>query len=469
METGPYANPAQAAVALRKGLAADPGNLTFRKGLMALYRGQGRLREALAMALDGPLDGELGRMLRMVRAELGEAGELLEQVKGAPDEAELVREAAAWAVAALQWPAALALFGRAVALRPEDWEAWLMACKALLQLHRLEEAEAMAAGLLEQAGPEGDLRAQLGFLRGVSLMLRGRFEEGLPWLECRFAMEDGPPVEALPVPFWQGGPLAGKTLLIQAEQGYGDTFMMARYVAGLARQGAKVLVRPLAGTGDLLATCEGLAGLAEGQVILPGDALQATLMSLPGLCGTRLDTIPDGVPYLWVPRSVPGREAIDACLDGAGPGLKVGLVWAGNPRHALDGLRSIPPELLEVFAALPGIVWVDLQVPAGPRPGLPMVDLARHLGTFSATAYALERLDGLISVDTATVHLAGALGRPAWLALPWLPDWRWLMDRRDSPWYPTLELWRQPAPGDWASVLENMRVRLGEDGFRIIR
>jgi len=461
LDTGPYANPAQAALALRRALAADPGNIVVRLGLMELFRQQGRLDEARALG-EAALGqgGDLPRLMGLIYAELGAVEPLLEMISAHDGAGLAALDAGARALNVGRLDAALALFRWGLERRPEDWGGWLNLCKALIHAHRLEEAQERAAQMMEMPLGDEELKAQFGFLRAVALLLQGRLPEGLPWLECRFGMRGGARVDPLPLEPWRGEDVAGRTLVIQAEQGFGDVFMLARYARVLAARGAKVLLRPQKGTQGVLATCDGLSGLAEGQVELPANALQVPIMSLPALCGTTLETIPRQVPYLGVPSVVPNREAIDACLGQAGSLRRIGLVWAGNPVHNQDRERSLSPELLEVFAGVPGVAWVDLQVMKGPRPALPMLDLARHLSDFSDTAYAMERLDGLISVDSSPVHLAGALGRPVWLALAWLPDWRWMLERRDSPWYPTVELWRQPSPGDWVSVLMGMRERL---------
>jgi len=459
LETGAYANPAQAALALRRALAGDPGNRTFQLGLIELYRGLGRLEEARALAesVQAAEHPEGRRLLALVYAELGATGPLLDLARaGAEDLAAL---AGTHATAAGRWETGVALLGLALERDPGDFASGLTLGKALVHAHRLAEARDHLARLLARPWPEPS-RARAGFLLAVALLLEGRLEEGLPWLENRFRMEGGPRLEPMPLQPWTGGELAGRTLLLESEQGFGDVFMLVRYVEILAGRGARVVLRPLVGTEGVLATCRGLDALVAGRSLLPADTLRAPLMSLPGLCGTRLETIPARVPYLRVPDEVPHRAGIDACLAAAGPGRRIALVWAGNPAHNQDQDRSMPPELLETFAGLPGIVWFDLQVQAGPRPDLPLADLARHLGDFSDTAYALSQMDLLISVDSSPVHLAGALGRPVWLLLARLPDWRWMLERRDSPWYPTVELWRQPTRGDWLPVLAEMRERL---------
>ncbi len=464
LETGPYAHPAQAALALRRALAGDPRNLTFRLGLMELYRRLGRLEEARRLGEEEPAPGVTGS-LAVVLAELGDAGAALARCAGHPDEAALLFEAGYRALAAAQYEAADQLLARGLALDPAHWLARIQRVNAQVRLQRLDVALELAARTF--ADPEVPLagKALAGFLTGVCHLLEGRLAEGLPWMEWRHQMEGGPNLDPLPLEPWRGEAPAGLSLLLRAEQGFGDAFMMARYVPLLARQGARVFLQPQPGTRGLLETVEGLEALVDGEAVLPAGTRVVPVMSLPWLCGTTLDTVPGGVPYLRVPADVPSRAAIDACLDAAPPGRRIGLVWAGNPAHHQDAERSMPPEMLEVLAEVPGVTWVDFQVARGPRPALPLVDLAAHLSDFSDSAYALSRLDGLISIDSSPVHLAGALGLRAWVALAHCPDWRWMLARRDSPWYPTLELWRQPAPGDWAAVVHGMRDRLLAGAF----
>jgi hypothetical protein len=428
---------------------------------MEIYRLQGRLQEARRLGEEGPgagAGGDVGVQLRLVYAELGEAEPLLALLAGRPGEGPELLEAGTHAVMKGQYAAAITLLRRGLEREPLAWAEWLVLCKALVRARRFAETLDLVPWIMERT--EGDLRAQAGFLAGVCHLLEGRFPEGFRWMEWRHAMEGGPHLEELPMEPWRGEPLAGRKLLLQAEQGFGDVFMMARYVPVLAAMGAGVLMQPQPGTWGVLETCEGLEALVEGQVVLRTGTLKAPVMTLPLLCGTTLQTIPADVPYLRVPDHVPSREAIDALLDSAPPGRRIGLVWAGNPTHHQDDERSMPPEVLEVLGDVPGVTWVDFQVRRGPRPGLPMLDLASLITDFSDSAYALGRMDGIISVDSSPVHLAGALGTPVWLAVAHLPDWRWMLDRRDSPWYPTVEIWRQPEPGDWASVLESMRERL---------
>jgi hypothetical protein len=196
----------------------------------------------------------------------------------------------------------------------------------------------------------------------------------------------------------------------------------------------------------------------------PPFDLHCPLLSLAERFGTSLATIPAEIPYL-----VPEPAAVERWRDalGDGPGLRIGLVWAGNPGHRNDRNRSIAVERLQPLFQVPGIRWFSLQV--GPRAGdvarLPLglvADLSASLSDFAETAAVIANLDLVLAIDTAVVHVAGALGRPVWAMLSFAPDWRWLLDRDDSPWYPSLRIFRQPIPGDWATVVGNVRRALAD-------
>jgi hypothetical protein len=209
----------------------------------------------------------------------------------------------------------------------------------------------------------------------------------------------------------------------------------------------------------LLETVRGINQVIPAGLPLPDFDLQTCLLDLPAIFDTRLETIPANVPYLEAkPAESWGRAA-------------VGLVWAGNQAHANDRNRSLTLPELAPLGQVPGVNFFSLQ--KGPQatellaspPGLRITDLAGNLVDFADTAAAILGLDLVITVDTAVAHLAGALGRKVWTLLPFAPDWRWLLDREDSPWYPTMRLFRQPRPGDWATVIEDVAARLS-DAYR---
>jgi hypothetical protein len=255
-------------------------------------------------------------------------------------------------------------------------------------------------------------------------------------------------------PLWKGDfPIAGKSVLLHAEQGLGDTIQFIRYLPLIVARGGKVILRCPEELANLLASVPGIDRLILPKDPLPGFDVHCSLVSLPHLMQTTLDTIPANVPYL--------RADSAAVRDwrariGDEHRRKVGLVWAGRPGHVHDRRRSMSLKSLEPLAGLQNTVCfyslqkgdASLQAKGSP---LEMRDWTHDLHDFAATAALIEALDEVISVDTSVAHLAAALGKPVRLLLQHTPDWRWMLDRNDSPWYPTVRLYRQPSPGDWSA------------------
>ncbi len=465
---GPYAHPAQAVLALRQALAREPESPGLLRGLAALLLKLGRFEEAYVLLETRRTSRETSDFPGYLHAWAclgsGRMDTLFERLAGHPQEGPWCLDLGTEAGLLGRWDLAVRLLERAHDLLPGDAEAIQRLGSALEQNHRFDDAIRLLAQALESREASSPEHARLRLHLGEDLLRLGDFARGLPLLESRFEVENTHPAPLSLAP-WRGESLEGRSILLRGEQGYGDMFMFLRYAGVLAARGARVLVEALPHMTDLQVTCPGVHAVVPGGAALPADTLQAPLGSLPLLCGTEPHAIPAAVPYLRVPERVPHREVLDACL-GLGRGTRrIGLVWAGNPRHPRDWERSIPPEALDLLGDVPGITWYSLQLRATATPALPLVDLAPHLGDFADTAYALERLDGLISADTSPVHLAGALGRPVWAAVAHVPDWRWLLSRSDSPWYPTLELWRQSVPGDWPSVFASLALRLKVSGF----
>jgi Flp pilus assembly protein TadD len=344
---------------------------------------------------------------------------------------------------------AAAHFERAVALSPDDAEAALNLCSARHGQGRLEEALALARRAV-QLKPDF---AEGQWNEAVLLLTMGDLEAGFTKHEWRWRVGQIAPRD-LPGPVWQGESLAGRTILTYAEQGFGDTIQFLRYVPMLAAQGARVVVEVPKALARLAGSVAGASTVVAQGAALPDYDCQCALASLPLRFGTGLATIPADIPYLAADAAALARWRLRI---GSG-GRRIGLVWAGSPLHRKDAQRSIPIELLAPLLDLPDTAWFSLQV--GERapdlaklpPGR-VVDLAPELGDFAETAAALEALDLVIGVDTAVLHLAGALGRPGFLLLPFTADWRWLTGRADSPWYPSLQLFRQKSPGDWAGAI----------------
>ena len=278
-------------------------------------------------------------------------------------------------------------------------------------------------------------------------------------------------------PCWQGEDIAGRTLLLHAEQGFGDTLQFIRYVKLVAASGARIIleVQP-----ELARLCAALPGIEPGgiQVVATGAALpdfdlHCPLLSLPHVFGTDLTTIPAAIPYLAVD---PALANLWASRLSTGPvggtGLRVGLVWAGHAQshrayaRRIDPRRSLALATLAPLGAVPGIAFVSLQKGAPAEelanPPFTISDPMAEVKDFAETAAIIAGLDLVISVDTAVAHLAGALGKPVWMLSRFDGCWRWLRERQDSPWYPTLRLYRQPSPGDWAPALAALAADLAK-------
>jgi hypothetical protein len=204
----------------------------------------------------------------------------------------------------------------------------------------------------------------------------------------------------------------------------------------------------------------GITALLTPEDAVPPHDLHCSVMSLPLLCRTSLATIPGGVPYL---RADPDAAAAWRARIGASVGRKIGLAWQGNPDYLLDRLRSISPARLRMLDGARDAVFVSLQLPRpAVTPPVPLIDPTDELADFADTAALMAALDLIITVDTSVAHLAGALGRPVWLLNRFNTDWRWLMERDDSPWYPTMRIFRQSTPGDWDGVLAAVRAALDD-------
>jgi tetratricopeptide (TPR) repeat protein len=321
-------------------------------------------------------------------------------------------------------------------------------------LQALNRHEAALASYAEAATLAPDYAGAQWNLALAHLAL-GNFAEGWAGYEWRWRDGELTP-RALPAPLWTGGDLTGKTLLVHAEQGLGDTLQFARYLPLLAARGARVVFeaqRPLL---PVLASLRGVGDLVAAGERLPPFDLQVPLLSLPGIFATTLDSIPRDIPYLRAPAE---RVAVWRVALAALPRPRIGLVWAGRPGNRNDRQRSLSLGDLAPLLDLPDASIVSLQTELRDgdaallqrHPGVTL--LGERLHDFADTAAVMGELDLVVSVDTAAAHLAGALGCALFLLLPFSAEWRWLRQREDSPWYPTPRLFRQPPPGDWEAVV----------------
>ena len=385
-----------------------------------------------------------------------------------------------------RWDEALASYDRALALRPDHTEWQLNRCAALKALGRWDEALAscertlalrpdsaeahLARGtVLEEVGRYDEMFAEYDravvlkpdfaeaqYNRALALLLRGDYERGWPGYEWRWENHAKLSLEKrnFRQPLWLGETsLAGKTLLVYSEQGLGDAIQFGRFIAAVARLGAAVILEgqpPLVG---LLDSLEGVSQVIPDGSPLPPFDYHCPIMSLPLALKNTLDTLPRSVPYL---RGDPTEVVAWHTRLGERKRPRVGLVWSGNPKQGNDRNRSF--RLGSWLEHLPReLDYFCLQKQIHPRDEATLAAnpwIARHdeVGTLTGTAALCECLDLVISVCTSIAHLSGALGRPTWVMLPFNADWRWLIDRTDSPWYPTVKLYRQHTIGDWSGV-----------------
>jgi Flp pilus assembly protein TadD len=384
---------------------------------------------------------------------------------------------------------AVAAFTEAIRIRPDVAELQMNLSNALRESWRLDQAIAAAekAIALKPSLPEAQLslgaavacvgrfdRAIDAYRDAIRLrpdfpaahlnlalaeLVRGNFERGWPEYEWRRRCSSVLAPRQFAQAQWNGQPLDGKAILLHAEQGLGDAIHFIRYAPLVAGMGGKIVLECQPA---LVRLFRGVPGV--GQIVTTGEPLpafdyQCPLPSLPGVFRTTIATVPATIPYLaadaeiadsWRKRIVPSGEF-----------LRVGLAWAGSADNRNDRNRSIALERFSPLSAVEGVRFHSLQIAAPPAAGgIALADWSALLKDFAETAGLIENLDLVISVDTAVAHLAGAMGKAVWLLVPFPPDWRWLLDRADSPWYPTIRLFRQATPGDWDGVIRRVAAEL---------
>jgi tetratricopeptide (TPR) repeat protein len=450
----------EAIACFRNALALQPDAVETLDNLGGALRGQGQLEAAQACY-------ERALALRSDHVESHVGIGVVLRDRGRPDEA-------------------ISSYERALALAPDHPETHNNLGVALLDLGRNQEAvERCERALflqpdraethhnlgiaLERQGRHAEALAsyeraldfkpdypEAHFNRSLTLLRTGNFDEG--WLEYEWRFAVARYNRNFDRPLWSGEPLAGRRILIHAEQGFGDTLQFVRYIPSVLEHGGTVVLEVQA---PLVRLVRSIAGVS--QTLAAGDPLptfdcHCPLLSLPRIFKTTLATIPNAVPYLSAPAeaSVSWAERIASAA-----GLKVGIVWAGTTAGAID-LPSLQP-----LWELAGVSWFSLQV--GDQPGekslfdkFKIADLSEWLTDFAETAAVVSQLDLVITVDTSVAHLAGALGRPTWVLLGDPPEWRWLLARRDSPWYPTAQLFRQTKTGDWHGVAREVAAAVAQ-------
>jgi tetratricopeptide (TPR) repeat protein len=357
---------------------------------------------------------------------------------------------------------AVASYNRAIDLQPDYAEALSNRGAALQELKRYDEALASYSRAIAVSPDYADAH----FNAAISSLLLGDFERG--WEKAEWRWKTGQLANSrrsFKQPLWLGqSEIADKVIFLYAEQGFGDTIQFCRYVPLVAERGARVVLEVQEPLRGLMSSLAGTTQVFSAGAALPDFDVQCPLLSLPLAFGTRLETIPSAAPYLHAPASA--VIDWDARL-GPKRGLRIGLVWSGRPTHINDRNRSI-----RLSALLPLLdidaTFVSLQKDVRPDERSMLNDRSDllHFGDaltdFSATAALIANLDLVISVDTSVAHLAGALAKPVWILLPFTPDWRWLLDRLDSPWYPTARLFRQDGTRTWDGVIARVHQALGD-------
>ncbi|MBU1376212.1 MAG: tetratricopeptide repeat-containing glycosyltransferase family protein [Alphaproteobacteria bacterium] len=355
------------------------------------------------------------------------------------------------------WPAEAEAQARALLDRNGSrLDVWGLLGKALRAQGRYHETLEIQEALVEVR--PGDFSAR--FDLSETLLLLGDFDRGWREYRHRYSLPHTRPIER-PVrrPRWNGEPLNGKTLLVHDEQGYGDVFQFLRLIPLVkARTGARIILDIHPDLESFGRRLEGIDMVVPRGQPVPDFDVFCELMSLPMAMGLRREDLPGPIPYL---SALPDRVQRWRTVLGGLPRPLVGLVWAGSPTHGNDANRSLALAQLAPLGAAEGTFLALQKGPAAaqaaaPPAGLTVRSLDRDIADFDDTAAILEVIDLMISVDSSPAHLAGALGRPVWTLLPFSPDWRWLLDREDSPWYPSMRLFRQPARGDWTTPIDRV-------------
>lgn len=460
---------------LDKALAIDPGHAQALQNrgaaLLTLNRPQDAIDCFDKVVARAPRNGEALLNRGIAKATLGRYAEALTDLNAAAAVApghphvhynrgnallQLGRDAEA-----------LADFDRALAAAPNHIQAWNNRGRALQALNRHDEAVASFTHAIALQPDYADAHSN----RALSLLTLGDLRRGFEEYEWRWKRTGMAGAQGRHSrPLWLGEfPLGRKTILLHAEQGLGDTIQFARYATLLARAGAKVVLEVQPAVKTLLSGLDGIASCHARGEPLPAHDVHCPLGSLPLALKTERGNIPAEIPYLHpdAQRLAQWRPAIEVL-----PGKRIAFAWAGQANHANDRNRSIDLTRLEPLFALPGLSFVSIQHEL--RDGDAAV-LARHanvtqlgdkLTDMADTAAVAALVDLVIAVDTSVVHLAGGLGRPAWVMLPFSPDWRWTLARDPdtrgdlSPWYPRIRLFRQPAPGAWRDVIANVAAAL---------
>jgi tetratricopeptide (TPR) repeat protein len=463
--------PAEALVVFEQARALSPDDINLAASEARALQELGRLAEALAR-YDAVLAREPDHVESLTNrahalAGLGRPEEALASLDRAlalrPSFTEALSNRGNVLRALDRHDEAIADYQHALAIRPDGVVALNNLGVAYNGLNRCEEALAC----FDQALSLKADHAEVHFNRSLLLMTAGALREGFAEYEWRWRQSSwADRCRNFPQPLWLGQqPLAGKTILLHAEQGLGDTLQFVRYAPLVARRGARVILEVQPSLKPLLVGIDEMAAVVGQGEPLPDFDLHCPLLSLPHAFGTDCDTIPADIPYLRVP---PDRLARWHDRLGDPGGVRVGIAWEGSAAHKNNRSRSIALRRFATLLSVPGVAFVSLQKDVSPADAAILREhanvsmIGEDLVNFADTAAVMAELDLIISVDTSVVHLAGALGIPVWVLLPFSPDFRWLLGREDSPWYRSARLFRQPRIGDWESALARAQAELAD-------
>jgi len=466
----------EAATIYRRAVALGPEVAETRNGLANCLQDDKRYTEAVsgyqaALALD-PLHAAAGNNLSIALRELGRITEAEQWQRRAiardPTFAAAHTSLGITLQEAGRLEEAVACQARALVCDPGFTAAYNNLGNSRQAQNRLAEAilQYRRALRLDPASPDAHRNL------GMGLLLDGQFVEGWREYEGRLRCKDAPVLADLPKPRWTGEPLAGRRVLLHSEQGLGDTIQFCRYAPMIAARGGSVVLGVQPPLQRLMKGVVRPDAILSGTVPLEAFDLHLPLLSLPLLFGTTLESIPARVPYLY---PEPELAALWAERLSPHPGLRVGLVWAGSPGHGNDRNRSLRLDAFAALSRLPNLSLFSIQkgpsegLAADPPAGMRLISLSAEIKDFADTAAIAANLDVIVCVDTSVAHLCGALGRPTWVLLPFAPDWRWLLGRDDTPWYPTMRLFRQSRPGDWEGVLKRVAEALRERAVAVPR
>jgi tetratricopeptide (TPR) repeat protein len=460
----------EAAALYRRSLRQHADNVVLLNGLGLVLLDAGRpgeAREAFELAIQRSprtpaLLFNLGNALKADGDPAGAIARYKEALSLGLDRAEVHNNLGVALQDADRWTEAFDAFTRALSRAPQYIPALANAGHALIQMGRPHEAVEILRRAVQLAPEYADGH----WLLSHALLVTAQWPEGWDEYEWRWhRMAAVTYHRGRPESRWSGGEIANKRILLYAEQGIGDAVQFARYAPLVAARGATVNIECHHELVALLSGIEGVSAVSARGESDPVYDVACPLLSLPSVFRTTIETIPAQTPYI-----VPDARRVALWRHELEPyrkSLRVGIVWAGNANHANDRRRSVPVGHFARIVSVPGVQCFTLQKtdPAETRWDAHdthrYIDWTQRLRDFADTAALISALDLVVTVDTAVAHVAGALGARVWMLVPSVPDWRWLLDRTDSPWYPSMRIFRQRAAGDWRPVIDEVNAELG--------